>query len=128
MKPFTPHTLPIKDLKRDKFIHLIGEANRALARFDGLIQSIPNAAILLSPLTTKEATLSSKIEGTQATLQEVMEFEANLKEPTTEKERDIQEILNYRKAMQYAIKEIPSKLLTNKLIKEVHNILLDSVR
>jgi Fic family protein len=57
-----------------------------------------------------------------------MEFEANLKEPTTEKERDIQEILNYRKAMQYAIKEIPNKLLTNKLIKEVHNILLDSVR
>lgn len=128
MKPFIPHSLPIRHLKRDKFLPLIGEANRALARFDWLIQSIPNASILLSPLTTKEATLSSKIEGTQATLQEVMEFEANLKEPTTEKERDIQEILNYRKAMQYAIKEIPNKLLTNKLIKEVHNILLDSVR
>lgn len=129
-QPFVPHTLPIKSLKWEKFIHLIGNANRALARFDWLLQSIPNASVLLSPLTTKEATLSSKIEWTQATFQEVMEFEANPKilKEFTEKQKDIQEIINYRKAMQYAVEKIPDELFTNKLLKNIHKVLLDSVR
>src|SRR6218665_972274 len=50
-------------------------ANAALARYDGLLQGIPNPAIMLSPLTTREAVLSSRIEGTQATMDEVLEQE-----------------------------------------------------
>jgi hypothetical protein len=52
-------------------ISLIGPANAAIARYDGVLSAIPNAKILLSPLTTQEAVLSSKIEGTQATMGEV---------------------------------------------------------
>ncbi len=57
---------------------LVGQANAALARYDGLLQGIPNPAVMLSPLTTQEAVLSSKIEGTQATVDEVLEQEAGL--------------------------------------------------
>ena len=68
---------PPKDLDWPRLIPLIGPASASLARYDGVLSSIPNAAILLSPLTTQEAVLSSRIEGTQATMTEVLEFEAD---------------------------------------------------
>lgn len=55
---------------------LVGPANAAIARYEGVLAGIPNPDILLSPLTAREAVLSSKIEGTQVTLGEVLEFEA----------------------------------------------------
>ncbi len=55
---------------------LVGPANAAIARYEGVLAGIPNPDILLSPLTSREAVLSSKIEGTQVTLGEVLEFEA----------------------------------------------------
>lgn len=67
---------PPNDIDWPRLVPLIGTANRALARYDGLITAIPNAAILLSPLTTQEAVLSSKIEGTNVTMSEVLEIEA----------------------------------------------------
>lgn len=127
MQPFKPHPLPLKNLDWTRFIHLIGESNREVARFDGLLQSMQNPAVLLSPLTTQEAVLSSKIEGTQVTLQEVLEFEAD---PTEHKEKhdDIEEVLNYRKAMHYAVENLDKVSFSGRLIKGVHSILLDGVR
>ena len=127
MKPFIPHELPLKKLKWDRFQRILGPANRAVARYDGLLQSIPNPAVLLSPLTTQEAVLSSKIEGTQATLEEVLKYQANpLKE--VKHYNDIREIINYRKAMAHAIEELNDRPLNLNLIKSMHSILLDSVR
>lgn len=57
-----------------RLIPLIGPANAALALYDGTLAAIPNPSILLAPLTTQEAGLSSNIEGTQATMGEVLEF------------------------------------------------------
>ncbi|MBV5328894.1 MAG: hypothetical protein JZU65_14900, partial [Chlorobium sp.] len=71
MDPFVPHPLPPKNLDYGRLIGLVGRANAELARYDGLLQGVVNPAVLLSPLTTQEAVLSSKIEGTQATLDEV---------------------------------------------------------
>jgi Fic family protein len=76
MKPFEPQQLPIEEIRWDSLIPLIGRANRSLAYFDGVLYGVANPDILLSPLTTQEAVLSSKIEGTQATLGEVLRFEA----------------------------------------------------
>ena len=59
-----------------QLVPLIGRANAALARYDGLVAAIRNASVLLSPLTTQEAVLSSKIEGTNVTMGEVLEIEA----------------------------------------------------
>ena len=127
MKPFTPHDLPLKKLDWKKFRKQIGPANRALARYDGILQSIPNPAVLLSPLTTQEAVLSSKIEGTQATLEEVLKYEADPKRQTKHYQ-DIQEVINYRKAMAYAVEELHQRPISLNLLKRIHSILLDSVR
>lgn len=67
---------PPEKLDWERLIPLIGPANAALARYGGLLSAIPNAGVLLSPLTTQEAVLSSRIEGTQATMGEVLEVEA----------------------------------------------------
>ena len=101
MDPCTPEKLPISNLSWDRFISKIGKANRNLARYDGTLSAMINPGLLLSPLTTQEAVLSSRIEGTQATLEEVMELEAEAdkKAPETEREKDVQEIVNYRNAL-----------------------------
>lgn len=127
MQPYIPDILPLKELDWTKYVHLIGKANAEVARFDGLLQSMPNPGVLLSPLTTQEAVLSSKIEGTQASLKDVLEFEAD-PQKKAEKYDDIHEILNYRSAMNFAVKELEKLPLCNRLIKNVHSMLLDSVR
>jgi hypothetical protein len=71
MLPYLPKTLPLEHLDWMKFIHLIGKANYELAQYAGILIGMVNPELLLSPLTTKEAVISSKIEGTQATLEEV---------------------------------------------------------
>jgi Fic family protein len=82
---------------REPLIPLIGKANRSIAQYDGVIYGVPNPEVLLSPLTTQEAVLSSRIEGTQATLGEVLKFEAGEQPDQESKRLDIQEILNYRR-------------------------------
>jgi len=96
--PFKPDKLPVSNIDWASLTRLIGEANAALARYDGLLHGIVNPEILLSPLTLNEAVLSSRIEGTNATNSEVLEFEAG-SEFDLEKTNDIQEIKNYRKAL-----------------------------
>src|SRR5438477_9406835 len=92
---------PPTNLNWDVLIPLIGPAAAAVARYDGTLAAIPNAAILLSPLTTQEAVLSSRIEGTQATMGEVLEYEAGATQKDLPPGRvdDIREVLNYRMAM-----------------------------
>ena len=76
MNAYVPQKLPIQDVDWKALIPFIGPANRALASFDGVLYGLPNPEILLAPMTTQEAVLSSRIEGTQATLGEVLKFEA----------------------------------------------------
>ena len=97
MKPFIPEKLPIRNVNWEALAPLIGSANSNLSLYNGILEAIPNPHILLSPMTTKEAVLSSQIEGTQASLSEVLEFEAG--EENTTKRNDIDEVMNYRRAM-----------------------------
>jgi len=121
---------PPKALDWERLVPLIGPANAAVARYDGMLAAIPNAHVLLSPLTTQEAVLSSRIEGTQATMGEVLEYEArgDTDEPATAKEADIWEILNYRKAMRAATDSLKKLPLCTRIVLECHKILLNSVR
>ena len=112
-----------------RLVPLIGRANAALARYDGLIQAIPNAAVLLSPLTTQEAVLSSKIEGTNVTMAEVLEIEAGADGGVSEpKRQDTEEILNYRRALRAAADEIAHRPLTPHLLRQAHAVLMTGVR
>lgn len=128
MTPFRPQKLPLSEVKWEPLIPFIGRANRSLSHYDGVLYGVPNPDVLLSPLTTQEAVLSSKIEGTLATLGEVLKFEAG-EEPEEESRRlDIQEIINYRKALHYAEKALKTRPFNLNLLLELHAILLDSVR
>lgn len=127
MEPYTPENLPLKMIDWERHIANIALANSHLARFDGILQIIPNPELLLAPIMTREAVLSSRIEGTQATLEDILEFDA---EPSIEirNYHDVQEVDNYRKTLRYAIENLKSTPLTLNLIKEMHKILLDGVR
>lgn len=111
-------------------VPLIGDARAALARYDGLVAAIPNAAVLLSPLMTQEAVLSSKIEGTNVTMSEVLEIEAG-GDPvaTTQPKRDdAEEIRNYRTALTFAAQALGERPLSQHLLREAHALLMDGVR
>jgi Fic family protein len=127
MQPFEPHALPLADLDWRQLLPLVGQANAALARYDGLLAGIPNAAVMLSPLTTQEAVLSSKIEGTQATVDEVLEQEAGLLKEG-EKFKDIQEISNYRRALFQARAYLEAYPIRLAFVRELHRTLMNSVR
>jgi Fic family protein len=89
---------------------------------------VPNPEVLLSPLTTEEAVLSSRIEGTQATIGEVYRFEAGDAPEKESRRQDIGEILNYRQALHEAEKKLRTRPFNLNLLLRLHGILLDSVR
>ena len=128
MKPYSPKKLPLKNLAWERLIPEIGAANRAIAHYDGVLRAIPNPEILLSPLTTQEAVLSSRIEGTRATLGEVLKFEAGEPVPEEEKRRDIEEIVNYRRALRAAEAGLERRPFNLNLLRQLHGILLEGVR
>lgn len=119
---------PPKAIDWTKLIPLIGPSSAAVARYDGMLAAIPNPDVLLSPLTTQEAVLSSRIEGTQATMEEVLEFEAGQEALSPERKEDIREILNYRAAMREAERLLATVPLSQRVIREAHRVLLSGVR
>ena len=121
---------PPNDLDWSRVIPLIGPANAALARYDGLLFAIPNAHVLLSPLTTQEAVLSSKIEGTHVTMGEVLEIEAGSDSSslTKPKRDDAEEVLNYRWAIQACSDEMKDRPLSQHIIRAAHKLLMQGVR
>ncbi len=126
-QPYIPSDLPIENLDWSKFVHLIGKANAEVARFDALMQTLHNPIILLRTMTTQEAVLSSRIEGTHATLDDVLRFEAAPDEESP-KFPDIQEVINYRKALHYGEEHLDKISLSLRLIREMHSILMNGVR
>ena len=124
-------SFPPKSLEWSRLVPLLGPASAAIARYDGALTAIPNPMVLLSPLTTQEAVLSSRIEGTQATMGEVLEFEAGVRpdaEAQSAKVADIQEVINYRRAIVNAANRLKELPLCQRVIKEAHAILLAGVR
>lgn len=132
MSPVVYHdgAFPPASLDWPRLLPLIGPASAAIARYEGVLHGIPNPNILLSPLTNQEAVLSSRIEGTQATLGEVLEFEAegDLFDESTPKKADIREILNYRAALAEATQLMETLPLSQRLIRQTHAVLMQGVR
>ncbi len=127
-KPFIPSKLPPK-IDYDPLIGHITKAHRAIASLNALLSALPNPSLLSRTLQTKEAVLSSQIEGTQATLDEVLKYEAgDDKTESDRKKLDINEIINYRKALDIGIKRLKILPLSENLIKKIHATLLKSGR
>lgn len=132
MPPVRYHAngFPPRAIDWERVLPFVGPATAAVARYEGMLEAIPNANVLLAPLTTQEAVLSSKIEGTQATMGEVLEFEAagGLSNLRNAKSADIQEVLNYRSALAQAFAEMERMPLSKRVIKNAHRVLMDGVR
>ncbi|MCF6227401.1 MAG: Fic family protein [Planctomycetes bacterium] len=132
MSPVQYHLgkFPPDNLDWDRITPMLGPAHQAVAKFDGILAGIPEPDILLSPLTYKESVLSSRIEGTQATLSEVLEYEAegNLDDESTPEKAEYKEVLNYKLALKKAVSLLDELPLSNRLIKSAHKVLMQGVR
>ncbi|MFO1104236.1 MAG: Fic family protein [Methylocystis sp.] len=105
---------------------LLSEADRALGRLDGSIQTLPNPELFVFMYVRKEAVLSSQIEGTQASINDLLRAEAKIFD--SEAPNDVDEVLNYVAAMNYGLARLGEIPLSIRLIKELHQQLLKSVR
>jgi len=123
MKPYHPPKLPVK-LDPSKFYLELAKASLELGNLNGLCQNLPNPSLLIAPLLTKEATISSKIEGTRSTVSDVLKFEAT----GIPKYDDTIEVSNYKKAMMMAIDGLKNRKLDLSFIKTLHQILLENTR
>jgi len=123
---FLPNKLPFSIKMDDSLQSLLSEADIALGRLDGVADILPDIDFFLLMYVRKEATLSSQIEGTQATFIDVLKAEAKIEDVETRK--DVDEILNYINAMNYGLKKVKTFPLSSRLIKEIHKILLHGVR
>ena len=110
------------------FVPMVGRANGAVARYDGLIQGLVHPDLLLAPLATREAVLSSRIEGTQATLVEVLEEEVDPGGGPPPRQSEIEEILNYRRALGSAVEELDTRPVSLNMIRRAHRVLMTGVR
>jgi len=129
-KAFIPNVLPPDPPIKydDRLQFLLSEADRALARLDGVSSVLPNPDLFIAMYTKKEALLSSQIEGTQASLEGILAFEADLR--PKEDINEIKEVVNYVKALNYGIDRLRKNdfPMSLRLVKEIHNILLKGVR
>ena len=139
-EPHIPEKLPVEltgVLFDTDIIKLISKANNAMGAYGGFLVNTINPMLLISPLVSQEAVLSSKLEGTHATIEDFINYDAG-NEVSIPKD-EMQEVMNYRTALFYALDKMSvmsdtseegrHKLpLSSRLIKEMHKILLDNVR
>lgn len=127
-RAFLPAALPPKPPIRIEgdFQRLLSQADRALGRLDGSIQTLPNPDLFVFMYVRKEAVLSSQIEGTQSSLQDLLAAEAELFTPDLP--RDVDEVVNYVAAMNYGLERLKELPLSTRLIGEIHAHLLKGVR
>ncbi len=123
---FVPNPLPPNIDYDKKLIHLLSEANRLLGELSGTGRLLPNPYLLIGPYIRREAVLSSRIEGTQASLNDLFFFEAA--ESEKPKVPDVREVLNYVRAMEYGIRLLKELPVSIRLIREIHRILMEGVR
>ena len=127
-RAFIPASLPPKPpvLLSDRLQTLLSQADLALGRLDGSIQTLPNPDLFVLMYVRKEAVLSSQIEGTQSSLQDVLAAEARVFSPNLP--GDVHEVINYVAAMNYGLDRLRKFPLSVRLIREIHARLLQGVR
>jgi Fic family protein len=107
-------------------INQLSEANRALGKLDGTGKHLPNQRLLISPYLRREAVLSSRIEGTETGLSQLLLLEAGA-QPAV-REDDAREVINYVRALEWSLDELPRLPLSLRLVREVHRRLMEGVR
>ena len=124
-KSFTPSPLPPNpQVELDaETVTLLIEANKQVAALESIATHITNVSLFVSMYVLKEALMSSQIEGTQATLEDILDpmIDANAN-------RNVADVINYIKAAEFAIERLKELPLCNRLIKEAHSVLMSGIR
>ena len=125
---FVPAPLPPKPpIEVDgEMLGVLSAADQALGRLDGVIQTVPNPDLFVAMYVRREAVLSSQIEGTQSTLEDLLA--AELEPATPGLPDDVEEVVNYVRAMNYGLDRLSSLPLSKRLIREIHAELLRTGR
>jgi len=125
---FIPTPLPPEPpVRLDRQLQtLLSQADQALGRLDGSIQTLPDPDLFVFMYVRKEAVLSSQIEGTQSSLQDVLAAEARIRTPGRASDTD--EVINYVTAMNYGLERLKTLPISSRLIREIHERLLQGVR
>jgi Fic family protein len=124
---FVPNPLPASFPWTPDLVAALSEADRALGELAGLGRSIPNPHLLIRPFVRREAVLSSRIEGTRASLSDLYAYEAvqlALFEPAS----DVREVYNYVRALEHGLARLHDLPLSLRLIREIHARLMEGVR
>ena len=122
-KSFVPTPLPVKIEIDDKMAFLLAKAGRSISALETLSNKIPNKTLFTAMYIRKETLLSSQIEGTQATFDDILDPMVE-----TNSNRDVEDVVNYVNAVKYAIKRLKELPLCNRLLRETHSILMKGVR
>ncbi len=122
---FEPNLLPININYDEDIIKILAEAIASISNLSGMGRRLRNPHLLIMPYLKKEAVLSSEIEGTRTSLSEVLLEE---KEKNKSHDEDLKEVNNYINALEFGLKEVSNKSITEELIKSLHTILMKSVR
>ena len=120
---FVPNPLPPEFQIDGEMFSLLIEANKNLAALDAVARRIPDARLFTAAYVCKEALLSSQIEGTQATLEDVLNPLID-----TNANCDVEEVVNYVRATEYAVERMRELPLCNRLIRETHRVLMQGAR
>jgi Fic family protein len=111
----------------DEMTRRLSDADRALGRLDGVASVLPNPDLFVAMYVRHEAVLSSQIEGTQSTLEDVLQFEVE-GGVATDQPKDVEEVVNYISAMNYGLNRLAKLPLSKRLLCEIHRKLLRGVR
>lgn len=127
-RAFIPAPLPPEPpiAMDSELTRLLSEADHALGRLDGVTSILPNPDLFVSMYVRHEAVLSSQIEGTQSTLEDVLQFEIDAK--GQEHPKDVEEVVNYVRSMNHGLKRLDALPLSLRLIREIHAKLMQGVR
>lgn len=127
-RAFIPAPLPpVPPVRFDGAMQaLMSRADQALGRLDGAVQTLPDADLFVFMYVRKEAVLSSQIEGTQSSLNDVLAAEAQIMSPDTP--RDVNEVLNYVRSLNLGMQLLDSLPVSVRLVRELHRELLAGVR
>ena len=124
---YFPPNLPRHYQLTEDLIRVLSSADRALGELSGVGKRLQNPHMLIQPYLRKEAVLSSKIEGTQSSLSELLLFEAGAQSPA-DRQADLHEVTNYVNALNLGIARLPKLPISQRLIQELHARLMRGVR
>lgn len=123
---FVPDPLPQSMGLDADTVNLLATAERAVGELNGIGRMLPNPHLLIRPFLRREAVLSSRIEGTVTNLEQLLLFEAEPANRSTSP--DVREVINYVRAMEYGLRRLENLPVSLRLIREVHEHLMEGVR